>query len=126
MPGNIYPMPVLLSKLVTRPGPRTTKIHLLIFVLTFFSFLVPVEAHDWYIGIRNPNSGVGCCGARDCESIKDLARIVETKDEFILDGKWHFKKSEALPAQEWKPGETGYHACIWGGKPRCFFYPTNA
>jgi hypothetical protein len=23
------------------------------------------------------------------------------------------------------PDDTGYSACIWGGKPRCFFYPMN-
>ena len=125
MLGNIHPMPVPASKLVARPSLRAANIYRLLFAFTFIIFLSPVEAHEWYSGVRNPSSGVGCCGGSDCEPINDLARIVETKDEFILDSKWHFKKSEAMPTQEWKPGETGYHACIWGGKPRCFFYPTN-
>lgn len=76
-------------------------------------------AHDWYSDNRNPATGVGCCGVRDCASV-EVERIQQTPDEFIVDGIWHFKISEAIPSQD-----GGYHACIWGGKPRCFFYPTN-
>lgn len=118
MQGNSYSMPVL-RKLVSRPGLRSPKIHRALFALTFVAFFAPAEAHDWYSGIRNPATGVGCCGGNDCTPI-DIARVIETRDEFIVDGKWHFLKSEAMPAQDGQ-----YHACIWGGKPRCFFYPMN-
>jgi hypothetical protein len=119
MHGTISPLPVLMSKLVTRPGPRATKIHRFIFALAFAALLGPAEAHDWYSGIRNPATGVGCCGGRDCMPI-DISRVIETRDHFIVDGKWRFNKDEAMPAQDGQ-----YHACIWGGKPRCFFYPMN-
>jgi hypothetical protein len=119
MPGKIYSMPVLASKLVTRPGPLASKIHRLLLALGCIALLGPAEAHDWYSGIRNPTTGVGCCGGNDCTPI-DVARVVETRDEFIVDGVWHFNKDEAMPAQDGQ-----YHACIWGGKPRCFFYPMN-
>lgn len=76
-------------------------------------------SHDWYSGIRNPVTGVGCCGGHDCTPI-DIGRVVETKDEFVVDGIWRFKKDGAMPAPDGQ-----YHACIWGGKPRCFFYPMN-
>lgn len=76
-------------------------------------------AHEWYSGTRNAHTGVGCCGGNDCRPI-EAARIVETLDEFIVDGRWHFNKSEALPSRD-----GSYHACIWGGKPRCFFVPMN-
>jgi hypothetical protein len=76
-------------------------------------------AHDWYSGIRNAHTGVGCCGGHDCGPV-DAARVVETADEFIVDGKWRFNKHEAMPSRD-----GAYHACIWGGKPRCFFVPMN-
>jgi hypothetical protein len=79
----------------------------------------PARAHDWYSGLRNPTTGVGCCGGNDCQPV-DISRVLETHDEFILDGKWHFEKNGALPSIDGQ-----YHACIWGGKPRCFFYPSN-
>jgi hypothetical protein len=94
------------------------------FVLSFaLSALVaqksPTYSHDWYSGIRNPVTGVSCCGGQDCEPI-DIGRVHETHDQFIIDGTWHFNKDEALPSQD-----GGYHACIWAGKPRCLFVPLN-
>lgn len=88
-------------------------------VLGVALWVTPAPAHDWYSGIRNPGSGVGCCGGSDCAPV-DVSRVVETRDEFIVDEIWHFKKDEAMPAQDGQ-----FHACIWGGKPRCFFYPMN-
>lgn len=75
---------------------------------------------DPYKGLRNDKTGVGCCGGHDCAVLKDVNRVRETKDEYIVDEKWHFKKDEAMPSWDGQ-----YHACIWGGKPRCFFYPSN-
>lgn len=79
----------------------------------------PARSHDWYAGVRNPVTGNGCCGGDDCKPI-DVSRVEETATEFIVDGKWHFNKDEAMPAQD-----AQYHACILGGKPRCFFVPIN-
>ena len=88
-------------------------------VLALVLMLAPVSAHDWYAGIRNPKTGWGCCGGQDCKPV-DVNRVEETKDEFIVDGKWHFVKDEAMQSDDGL-----YHACIWGGKPRCFFFPAN-
>ena len=89
-------------------------------VLSLLTGQIPsTYAHDWYSGIRNPVTGVNCCGGRDCKAI-DIGRVLETLDEFIIDDKWHFDKDEAMPSQD-----GSYHACIWGGKPRCFFVPQN-
>ncbi|HEY7765191.1 MAG TPA: hypothetical protein VIB38_09400, partial [Aestuariivirgaceae bacterium] len=119
MPGNMVSVPVLMSKLVARPGLRAGKILQLLIALSCITLFSPAEAHDWYSGIRNPATGVGCCGGHDCLPIA-VERVVETRDEFIVDGKWRFNKDEAMPARDGQ-----YHACIWGGKPRCFFYPMN-
>ena len=119
MPGQLSSVPVLASKLVARPRPRCGKILRLMFAVSSLLLFTPAEAHDWYSGIRNPTTGVGCCGGHDCTPI-DISRVLETRDEFIVDGKWRFNKDEAMPARDGQ-----YHACIWGGKPRCFFYPMN-
>jgi hypothetical protein len=112
-------LPVHASKLVARPGIPAAKIPRFILAIAFIALFSPAEAHDWYAGIRNPQTGWGCCGGQDCHPI-DVGRVEETATEFIVDGKWHFIKDEAMPAQDGQ-----YHACIWGGKPRCFFYPMN-
>ena len=112
-------LPVHASKLVARPGKPAAKFLRLFLAFAFIALFSPAEAHDWYAGIRNPQTGWGCCGGHDCHPI-DVSRVEETKDEFIVDGKWHFIKDEAMPAQDGQ-----FHACIWGGKPRCFFYPMN-
>lgn len=92
----------------------------IIFILFLIFLATETLAHDWYSGIRNPNTGVGCCGGNDCGPV-DVNRILETDREYIIDGKWVFKKPEdVMPSQD-----GGYHACIWGGKPRCFFAPSN-
>lgn len=111
------------------------------------------KAHDWYEGLRNPTTGVGCCGGRDCwkvplqflsedatdfiitfPSVKDLpgnaANFVDTSPGGSgLHLQFKFPKSQAMPTPHIDvddPDDSGFHACIWGGKPRCFFYPTNA
>jgi hypothetical protein len=91
----------------------------LVIVMAFSVVSGSTLAHDWYSGTRNAHTGVGCCGGSDCGPI-DTARVVETADEFIVDGKWRFNKNEAMPSRD-----GAYHACIWGGKPRCFFVPMN-
>jgi hypothetical protein len=77
------------------------------------------SAHDWYSGIRNAHTGVGCCGGHDCGPV-DVARIVETSNHYIVDGIWRFNKTEVMPSRD-----GAFHACIWGGMPRCFFVPMN-
>jgi hypothetical protein len=119
MSVNRFLLPVLARKLVARPGKSARKIHRMLLGIAFLALLSPAEAHDWYSGIRNPQTGWGCCGGADCHAI-DVGRVEETADAFIVDGKWRFDKDEAMPAQDGQ-----YHACIWGGKPRCFFYPMN-
>lgn len=96
-----------------------TIVFVIVFVAALAWLIANANAHDWYSGVRNPTTGVGCCGGHDCNPI-DVSRVVETRDEFIVDGVWHFPKDEAMSAEDGQ-----YHACIWGGKPRCFFFPTN-
>ncbi len=100
------------------------------------------HAHDWYTGTRNPVNGQGCCGGKDCHPLMtdELNRLTEDKDNYIIDGTWKFPKKEAMPAKGSrdhnqaihkpvpKDGrfESGYSYCIWGGKARCFFFPTGA
>lgn len=116
-------------------------------LLTFYAS--GAYAHQWYSGLRNPETGVGCCGGNDCFEVP-LEWLSEDNDNFIVSlpdplpvaaglsgtmaGKvYFFPKNEAMPAKgtdnrnEGKDGffHSGYHACIWGGKARCFFFPTN-
>jgi hypothetical protein len=81
--------------------------------------------HDWYSGIRNPTTGVGCCGGNDCHPLMsdEMERLTEDADNYIIDGIWKFPKKGANGEQRF---ESGYSYCIWGGKPRCFFFPTSA
>lgn len=107
---------------------------LLAFILGFigaamFGGIRQAYSHDWYSGTRNPQTGVGCCGGRDCFPLMndEINRLTEDADNYIIDGKWKFPKAEALPAKHpHSPDESGYSYCIWGGKPRCFFVPQNA
>jgi hypothetical protein len=144
MPGNTSSVPVLMSKLVARPGPRAIKILCYTMALCSIVLFDPAEAHDWYSGIRNPTTGVGCCGGNDCFIVR-LEWLSEDAENFIVTfpsgveapigtylrgGQLQFKfpKSEAMPTRHIdteNPDDTGYSACIWGGKPRCFFYPMN-
>jgi hypothetical protein len=144
MPGNKVSVPVLMSKLVARPGPGAKKFLRLMIALSCITLFSPAEAHDWYSGIRNPTTGVGCCGGNDCFKVR-LEWLSEDADNYIVTfpsgvdapistylrgGQLQFKfpKSEAMPARHIDvddPDDTGYSACIWGGKPRCFFYPMN-
>lgn len=112
---------------------------LLAFILGFigaamFGGIRQAYPHDWYSGIRNPTTGVGCCGGHDCHPLMadELNRLTEDDDNYIIDGIWKFPKDEAMPASHFHPKPdqegripSGYHYCIWGGKPRCFFIPQS-
>lgn len=92
---------------------------LILTVVILSNPLVPV--HDHYTNTK-PLAGWRCCGGDDCKKIVDRDRIKETAFAWILDDRWVFDKGQTgLPSFD---GD--YHACIWGGKPRCFFYPLNA
>jgi hypothetical protein len=107
----------------------TLSIWIMAFVLVgLMAVFGPVKAHDWYSGLSNPGSKVSCCGGNDCFAIKllELDRLTENGTHYILDGKWYFLKSEAMPAMHIEDGDSGYSACIWGGKPRCFFFPSGS
>jgi hypothetical protein len=55
----------------------------------------------------------------------ELHRLTEDKDNYIIDGMWKFPKKDAMPAKHsHNPDESGYSYCIWGGKARCFFFPS--
>jgi hypothetical protein len=104
----------------------------LAFVLGFVGSMIfgqvqQAYPHDWYTGIRNPATGEGCCGGRDCFPLMtdELHRLTEDKDNYIIDGMWKFPKKDAMPAKHsHNPDESGYSYCIWGGKARCFFFPS--
>jgi hypothetical protein len=105
---------------VTNLGGNFNRLIRSIAIVLFLSFVSgSTVAHDWYSGIRNAHTGVGCCGGSDCGPVA-AERVVETAHEYIVDGKWRFNKEEAMPSRD-----GAYHACIWGGKPRCFFVPMN-
>lgn len=77
------------------------------------------QSHEIYSGLKNPVTDEDCCGNSHCEPIA-VERVVETHDEFIVDGKWHFVKNQALPSSDGQ-----YHACIVGENLRCFLFPSN-
>lgn len=80
------------------------------------------HAHSWYEGIRNPKTGEGCCGMRDCFPV-DVNDVVENETTYVVTVRgtpWTFPKAEAMPSPDGL-----YHICIWGGKARCFFFPAN-
>lgn len=39
--------------------------------------------------------------------------------------RWFVPKAMGRPVHKIERGETGYHICIWGGEPKCFFFPVN-
>jgi hypothetical protein len=104
-------------------------------------------SHEWYTQERSPlpteqGGGGGCCGGMDCIPLT-YEQFYEDGEDFVITlhgfkasvnsklystGRqvYRFPRKLAKPAQGWKPGETGYHACILGGKVICFFYPTGA
>lgn len=90
------------------------------FLISMFLFTGIASSHKWYTELENPVTHLGCCGNSHCIKLDNLNRLVETEDEFILDGKYHFKKSEAMPSED-----GSYHYCIIADNPRCFFYPTS-
>jgi len=91
----------------------------IVFLAALFWLINEAFSHEFYSGIRNPVTGEGCCGGEHCKPV-DVSRVEETGTEFIVDRKWHFPKDQAMPAPDGQ-----YHACIWGGKPKCFFFPSN-
>src|SRR5688572_7071228 len=119
MPTNFLSEMLVLRNLMPLTGLRAAQICLLSAASMFGALLAPVAAHDWYTGIRNPSSGVGCCGGTDCFALRldELGRLSEDEEHYIIDGKWRFPKADAMPAREIKEGESGYAYCIWGGKP---------
>jgi hypothetical protein len=114
---------------------------LLAFILGFVLMLMATQAfaHDWYRSTQKPGTLQGCCGGSDCFPV-EIEEVVEEDKFFILtlthirpNKPWlkigvpyKISKEHAQSAKGWKPGETGYHACILpSGEFRCFFYPTN-
>jgi hypothetical protein len=104
-----------------------------------------VRAHDWYSYQRNLATGQSCCNGRDCFPLA-YDQFYETEDEYVVTLKnfalmpfsgatitggpgrnvFRIKKEHAQPTPHMHPeqGHTGYFACVWGGKLRCFFYPS--
>jgi len=106
--------------------------------LALIAYYGKAQAHDWYTGISNPTSGEGCCGGNDCYPLQ-LEDFVEKADEFVITivvplakwpgwppGVYRFRKDSAMPTRHIDDGESGYHACIWGKKARCFFFPSSS
>ncbi len=96
------------------------------------------HAHEWYRTTSNPVTGYSCCGGLDCIAVT-YEQFSETKDAYVVNvdpvmaaflrqkpGRYSIPKSQALPARGWKKGETGYHACVWGGALKCFFFPAGS
>ncbi len=101
--------------------------------------------HDWYTNTKNDVTGVRCCGGTDCFEIP-AQWISEDSDNYIvtlpnpvplvagLAGSYYKPGAYTIPKDQAQPTQgasmpddgkehSGYHACIWGGKLRCFFYP---
>lgn len=106
----------------------------------------PAWPHSWYSGQRNDTTGVGCCGGSDCFEVP-LEWLSQDADNYIVTvpnpipnmtgfsgvfhpGPYAFPISEAQPTPHIDTDDgkehSGYHACIWGGKPRCFFFPSGS
>jgi hypothetical protein len=125
---------------------------LLAFVLAMAAVLIIMQAraaysHEWFNQIRNPETGEGCCGGDDCVELRwDQFRF--EGDEVVINtpvgffkAKGEYQKnygsvyrlpmSQALPARgpTQHPDDdnySGHFACFWGGKLKCFFYPTSS
>ncbi len=46
-------------------------------------------AHDWYTGLRQPGTGISCCGGYDCRPLQpEQIRHVDGRMQFFLDNEW--------------------------------------
>jgi hypothetical protein len=120
---------------------------LLAFILGFVLSLMASQAraHSWYQGYQIPNGQSSCCGGNDCFEVP-YAWLSEDMDNYIVTvpdpvprmaglagtykpGPYAFPKVEARPTPHMDADDgqehSGFHACIYGGKARCFFFPAN-
>lgn len=122
---------------------------IIIALAAFFGLLSlfgPVKAHSWYQGYTVPDGVSSCCGGNDCFEVP-LAWLSEDDGNYIVTvpdpvpvmaglagtykpGPYSFPKKDARPTPHGHADDgaehSGYHACIYGGKARCFFFPSNA
>lgn len=95
----------------------------LVLVLVLWTF--PVQAHDWYSGLKNELNQY-CCGGNDCAEIADEF-VTPVKGGYQVRVPDFFGKPVAgfVPNQRAKPAKQGgnYHMCVVGDDIRCFFYP---
>jgi hypothetical protein len=49
-----------------------------------------VDAHDWYIYLRQPGTGLSCCGGYDCRPLlpRQIRYVDDGRMQFFLDEGW--------------------------------------
>lgn len=123
--------------------PRSYKVMLAVFAfivgLIFLWLVAPANAHEGYLGMRDPVTNNGCCGGEDCAPVPlDVGWVTPVQDGFQVDLTAEqaqlFNKNSKLPIHAMVPfarvltslsKATGspslYHICIVNDQLRCLF-----
>lgn len=100
--------------------------------LVWLSWNFPAFAHDWYSSTRDPETGLSCCGGRDCKAISE--EVVRIDREA---GGWRYLPTgELIPwSRAQQSHDFQFHRCEYlssftnsqgsfkEGDTRCFFVP---
>ena len=102
---------------------RFTLVLLILPVLYLFYLSVPAQGHEWYTGLRAPDTGIPCCDVRDCAPA-EMCVDDSGKEGLLISGAcvpidWTKVLNMISP-----DGEA--HACVVTGQVRCIILPGAA
>jgi hypothetical protein len=106
----------------------------LVTYIVFFCLLLAfkVEAHSWYRSTKDPETGLSCCGGRDCKSVPKESIEIDKEGG----GYRYLQTGELIPwSRAQQSHDFEFHRCEYmydinnaqgsykKGDTRCFFVP---